>query len=587
MFFEKNVKALKERDPVLAESVTRSHPRAHMESIRTKSNVPSLKISNITLHSQYDPVKEAEEWVQYHKKDIDSASSIYVLGFGLGYHLLELCRVTVKEITVIEPRLDILRAAMESVDLVELLSKIMIITDGHITYYKKKSAVLHHRPSVNLEPGYYEQICAKLDSLESMQKSHKILVVGPIYGGSLPIARYCASSLEHIGHDVEFLDNSRFADALFYTKEVTRHSERYNRLGEILSSFLSEVVLARCDENRPDLVFALAQAPLTSDCLEKLRCNKIPTAYWFVEDFRVMEYWKRIAQQYDYFFTIQRGAFLEELRKAGVRNFQYLPVAACPEVHKKMELTEREQDYFGSDIAFVGAGYYNRRHFFKGLIDFDFKIWGNEWPLDSSLSGCLQRSGERVETEDTVKIFNASRISINLHSSTYHKGINPFGDFVNPRTFEIACCGGFQLVDRRSEIGKLFEAGSEIVVFDNLDDLRQKIRFYLNNPEERTGIAERARQRVMKEHTYDQRMNRMLAYLAHDGFAPPVRESEGESIGDLLKEAGEDKELTDYISGFSDRERITLADIREDIESGDGAMSRTEKLFMLMKEFTV
>lgn len=28
-------------------------------------------------------------------------------------------------------------------------------------------------------------------------------------------------------------------------------------------------------------------------------------------------------------------------------------------------------------------------------------------------------------------------------------GVEPYGDFVNPRTFESAACGAFQLVDSR------------------------------------------------------------------------------------------------------------------------------------------
>ena len=44
---------------------------------------------------------------------------------------------------------------------------------------------------------------------------------------------------------------------------------------------------------------------------------------------------------------------------------------------------------------------------------------------------------------EAVKIFNASRINLNLHSSPYHLGINPEGDYVNPRTFDLAAAGPF------------------------------------------------------------------------------------------------------------------------------------------------
>ncbi len=205
--------------------------------------------------------------------------------------------------------------------------------------------------------------------------------------------------------------------------------------------------------------------------------------------------------------------------------------------------------------------------------------------MNSALAGSIQRSGARIETEEIVKIFNAAKININLHSSTYHKGINPFGDFVNPRTFEILSCGGFQLVDRRSVLGELFDLNKEIAVFEDLDDLRNKVAYYLDNPGEREKIVERGRQRLLKEHTYKNRMQEMLEHIAENGYEPPVWVEEGEDVGRLIEESGEDTELGKFLSQFSGKGKVTLSDITEEITYGEGDISRTEALFLLMKEF--
>ncbi len=422
------------------------------------------------------------------------------------------------------------------------------------------------------------------DPLRTIRKGLRIMVVSPVYGGSLPIARYCASALEKIGNTVELMDNSRYVDVLFSIKEITGNKIHYGKLLEIFTTFLSEALMARCGEFRPDFILVLAQAPLTVDCLKRLRQYRIPTAFWFVEDFTFMYYWKKTARFYDYFFTIQKGDFFNELKKMGVKNFHYLPTAACPDIHRPVELSGEEIKFYGSDISFVGAGYYNRRHFFPGLLDLDFKIWGSDWDMHSPLMKCIQKSGERIDTDEVVKIFNAAKININLHSSTYHKGVNPFGDFLNPRTYEIAACGGFQLVDRRSGLEGLFETGEEIIVFDNLDDLRHKIIYYLNNPEERHRIAERARQKALEAHTYESRMEEMLNFAAERGYEPPVWGDEGEDVERLVEEAGRDTELGSFLSKFSDRGKTTLSDIVEGVKNGEGALSRTETLFLLMNE---
>jgi len=586
LFFEKNISALKKTAPELAEIIMKSKNNSGLELVDTKTDAPSIKVDNVLLHSRYDPEKEAKEWVAYHEEMINNASSIYVLGFGLGYHILELWGKTEKDIIIFEPRLDILKTAMESVCLAPALERVRIVTDENPSLSSLgNTAVLQHKPSVNISREYFERLLARLESRAKINRGIKILVVSPVYGGSHPIAIYCASTLKKMGHNVELMDNSRFSDAMFFAKDVAKDRRRYSRMIDMMTSFLSEAVIARCETFKPDLVFALAQSPLTIDCLKRLKNNNIPTAYWFVEDFRLMDYWKNIAGLYDYFFIIQKGDFIDEMKKAGVKNYHYLPLAASPDVHKRLEMTDAERDYYGSDISFVGAGYYNRRHLFRGLLDYDFKVWGTDWDMNSPLARCVQRAGERVDTDETVKIFNASKININLHSSTYHNGINPFGDFVNPRTFELAACGAFQLVDRRAELETLFESGNEIVVFENLEDLKHKIDCYLNNPAERERTAENAKQRVLKEHTYEHRMGEMLKYLSDNGFTPALWEQEGEVMGRLVEEAGRDTELGEYLSRFPARERIALADIVREIEESEGDLNIPETLFLTMNEF--
>jgi spore maturation protein CgeB len=584
MIFQKNIEKLKEIDSQLADAITGQESVNGLEEVQAKNGMPSLRVQNACIHSLYDPVKESAAWCRHYAEEINNGEYIYVFGFGLGYHLLELCKCSDKEITVFEPRLDILKKAFETIDLTSILWQISIVIDENIPSGKYVFEVLHHRPSVNLNPEYFKAIQKGLQSREMIGKGLKILVIGPIYGGSLEVARYCSSSLIKMGHRVELIDNSSFKDALFMAKDVASKGQRYSKMLDLLSSYISEIIMARCESFKPDVVLALAQAPVTTDCINQLRQKGVTTCYWFVEDFRFMEYWKKIAGNYDFFFTIQRDAFFRELKNAGMGNYHYLPMAACPDVHKPVQLSDEEKKHYGSPVSFVGAGYYNRRHFFQGLLDFDLKIWGTDWDKHSPLAKCVQRSGERIDTEEIVKIFNGTDININLHSSTYHKGVNPFGDFVNPRTFEILACGGFQLVDRRTGLEGLFEADEEIVQFDDLSDLRDKIAFYLSHPEERERITEKGRERVLREHSYEKRMQEMIEVIAGQGIKQPQWKKEGEDVSSLIEEAGE-SELGKYLSRFSERDSITLSDIAEEISQDEGDITDTEALLLMMNEF--
>jgi spore maturation protein CgeB len=602
--FEKNIEALRDKNFELTAEILSAQKGAkksdNLQILTSKTGLPSLKAGGIAIHSLYDPVKEAQEWIKYYREKLSKTFTIVVFGFGLGYHVTELLRYLKAEglsgdVFVFEPRHDILRTAFEITDLSHILHRIRFITDDEVLNLsskflvgeiKKDFLVLKHEPSVNLSPTYFGHIQSRLKVMQKINKGLKIMVVGPIYGGSLPIAEYCASALKKLGHEVDFVDNSVYKDAYFSVNKITSDKSHQTQLREMLVSFISEAVIARCAEFMPDLVFALAQAPLGSNSLAKLRQSKIPTAFWFVEDFRLMDYWQGIAPLYDYFFVIQRGDFFDALKKSGITNFKYLPMAASMDEHKRLNLTEEELKIYGSDVSFVGAGYYNRRKFFTGLIDFDFKIWGSEWDVGYPLSKHVQKGGERIETDNIAKIFNASKININLHSSTRHEGINPDGDFVNPRTFEIASCEGFQLVDYRSELPELFSIGKEIVCFEGISDLRDKINYYLNNQDRRQEIALKGRERVEKEHTYELRMEEMLNFILNKGYEPPLwPNQEMDNVADIIKEAGENTELGKYLSRFSDKENISLSDVIEEIKNGDGRLSEVEKVFMLAKEF--
>ncbi|MCL1915139.1 MAG: glycosyltransferase [Desulfovibrionaceae bacterium] len=341
----------------------------------------------------------------------------------------------------------------------------------------------------------------------------RVLVVLPFYGGSLPVGRFCVEALRDNGCLVDVFEAPAFYPAFQALKGLKVRQDRLDFLENSYLRVVGEAVLAQADRFQPDLILALAQAPLGIPTLKRLKSAGIPTAMWFVEDYRLFTYWRVFAPHYDIFAVIQKEPFLEELAKAGVRGAFYLPLAAQPSLHRPLELTTTEKRSFGADLSFMGAGYPNRRLAFRRLTAYNFKIWGTEWEGEAALAGCLQMEGRRISPEETVRIFNAAKINLNLHSGTRREEAVTHGDFVNPRTFEIAACGAFQLVDRRTLMPELFADG-ELAVFDSLEELTDKIEHALAHPEERAAMAGRARERVLREHTYAHRMRVLLEFAA-------------------------------------------------------------------------
>lgn len=344
-------------------------------------------------------------------------------------------------------------------------------------------------------------------------KTLRILVILPLYGGSLPIGRYAASALRQEGHLTEVFEAPEFYSAYNALSDLKVTTDRLDYLQNSFLNVIAQSILAKVETFEPDLVLAMAQAPLTQQALRRLRRDGVTTAMWFVEDHDLFTYWKAFAPLYDVFAVIQKGTFFEDLEAIGQPNAVYLPLAAQPDFHKPVELNPVERRKFGSEISFMGAGYPNRRKAFRELINSDFKIWGTEWEGDHVLEPLVQLKGARVTPEDCVKIFNATKINLNLHSSVQADELVTFGDFVNPRTFELAACGAFQLVDQRGLMGEAF-AENELATFASMEELVEKIAYFSSRTEERQAFADRARARVLADHTYAQRMRTLLAFTA-------------------------------------------------------------------------
>ena len=413
-----------------------------------------------------------------------------------------------------------------------------------------------------------------------MNESRRILLVLPMYGGSLPVGRYCENALRELGHMVETFEAPGFYGAFSALKGLRVGTDRLDYLENSFLQVVSQAVLAKVEAFAPDLVLAMAQAPLSRQALRRLRRDGVPTAMWFVEDHEVFPYWQAFAPLYDLFAVIQRGEFPRKLAQAGQPNSMYLPLAADPAVHRPLELSPVDRRRYGSELSFVGAGYPNRRLAFRQLAGFDLRIWGNDWDGETALAPFLQRGGERIETDEVVRIFNASAINLNLHSSVRPGVLVGDGDFVNPRTFELAACGAFQLVDRRGLLPELFDEG-ELALFSDMPELLRAVEHYRARPEERAAVAARGRAKVLAEHTYAHRMRSLLQRAEDLMPSRPARSATWrEEIPEDLR-----GELDALLSRLGLAPGVSFDDLVWAVRSRQGRLDRLETAILFLDEW--
>jgi len=516
-----------------------------------------------------------------------------VLGVGLLYHIEALTQVNPDRspLAVVVPDLSVLKDAMGARPLGPWLDTIHWVTGTaqemaeRLASHSTSLRFFTYGPAARIHAEEHQRLEESLRRIVAAQAGGRlhVAVVGPVYGGSLPIARYAVRALGELGHRVTCIDHS-VHHASYQAFDSYRDERSRLTVQSRFADVLSLSTMATIAEDPPDLVLAIAQAPLSLAVLQHLQKKKFLTAMWFVENFRHLTYWQQLAAGYDYWFVIQQTECIDALKRAGATQVHYLPMAADPVVHRPITLTADEQQEYEADVSFVGAGYANRRRLLPQWLSkkWSFKLWGDEWDGAADLASVLQRNGARIDTAICMKVFNATAINLNLHSSS-GIGLDAHPDFVNPRTFELAACGAFQLVDERTLLSDLFSS-EEMMCFRSPSEVPALIQTWLKDSAGRRAYAEAAHRRVLREHTYRHRMQDLLATV---GLHQPDRIGSilrGErSATELRRRTDSATELSPLLNRFPPGQRVELKDLAADIRArAPGRDLSREELLVLM-----
>ncbi|EXX89086.1 spore maturation protein [Paenibacillus darwinianus] len=276
---------------------------------------------------------------------------------------------------------------------------------------------------------------------------------------------------------------------------------------------------------RPDLVLVMnglhvfpADHP---DRLDAVRALGIRTAVWFADDPYMTEETVKLAPRYDTVVTHELST-AGLYRQIGCGDVHYMPLAADAGRFKPMPIGPE----YRSDVCFIGQAFRNRAALFDaaapGLKGLNVRIFGGLW--DRLRTYRRLKPSIRLgwlPVDESVRYYNGAKIVINVHrtaeaGSDNRNALRLPGRSINPRTFEIAACGAFQLTDRREDLERYYRPGIELETFESPAELVTKIRHYLEHEEERGRIAARGLARTLREHLYPARVNRLLSELGYD-----------------------------------------------------------------------
>lgn len=209
---------------------------------------------------------------------------------------------------------------------------------------------------------------------------------------------------------------------------------------------------------------------------------------------------------FDAFFTNSKGV-IPDLEEMGARNVHPLYYAADPELFRPVIVKKH------IDVSFFGYGSEFREEWMNNMItgpsrslpDVNFSVGGNGFCIDlgnARMVGDLSFSKYRHFTCGSKICLNITRWS---HTSVYASA--------TARPFELAAFGACIVSQPYSGIEEWFDVGREIIVVNNKKEVVSVYQDLLGSDDEREKVGERARQRILKDHTYRHRAYELIRAL--------------------------------------------------------------------------
>lgn len=210
--------------------------------------------------------------------------------------------------------------------------------------------------------------------------------------------------------------------------------------------------------------------------------------------------------------------FVDGLMEAQLKVFgcNFIPESLTEEVIR--EIAGADPDFYRSDDVFTDISRYLVAHQYIGMKlaaverertlrflceRFPVKLYTRSDVAALSKADC--RGGVSTLAE-MPKVFHASRINLNITMRPIETGLSL-------RIWDILGCAGFLITNYQAEIPEYFEIGKELETYETLEELEEKIRYYLSHEEERVEIAINGYEKVKNYHTYEKRLAQMLKLL--------------------------------------------------------------------------
>lgn len=314
----------------------------------------------------------------------------------------------------------------------------------------------------------------------------RISFFGRYANGPTDIVRSIYMGLLELGHSVQEIDVSKSPGKILHNpyKKVGGNGPVYVR---------SAVVEPWLKEFKPDVIILCAGGLIFDRGMEDIS-RLAPIVGITLSDPDVFPTISRYAQKFTLHTTNSVSAY-ERYQALGHKNTVLMPFG----VDSRFFVPRKPVSKYKADVAVIGHGRPDRLEVVERLRKaFDTKVYGQRWP---------KWANGPVRGEEWFRAAYSSKFLINFPRTA--------AGYTNVKVgvFEATATGRLLFTEYFDEMSRYFEYDKEIVGYSDVDELIDKIKYYLNHPSEAAKIAEAGKLRCAREHTWARRLTQLFQAL--------------------------------------------------------------------------
>lgn len=340
--------------------------------------------------------------------------------------------------------------------------------------------------------------------------SGKSVLISYFFGDDMiPLGVSCADAFRDLGYDVYRFNSqveSGWGQALL--KPVNRLARglgyRKREIGGALPisriNFKKRMLKKAALEFRPRWVFVIrAHEFVDAELVRSLKqqCGVEKVFAWRVDGPLDTPDLLEDARIYDCYFCSHRHGYDPRADK-----IHPLPVYGMDfSLYRNLHLGKYERD-----LVLVGGHNPRREHFVSQLLDLPLEIYG-KWGRRARSSPWIQKrvKARGIWGEALLEVYNTSKIVLNI--TNWDPARYPA---LNQRVFDVPATGAFLLTDYSPELEQFYRIGEEIACYRDVEELKDKARYFLAHDEQRTAIADRGYRKALTLPTIRDRMREVI-----------------------------------------------------------------------------